>query len=220
MMQPMLGLLAALCLMADGGAMDSVLVSEAGLKAAYTQEVTVRGTVRRVPMSKGRGKWEGTGLLLDDGTVVYLAYGAPPKELEAFLGQFVEMSGTLSKNSGDTRAQSLLAPHLLAYRLPRPARRELHRLNGLTVTLEGEAANAKGGPVLLVEGEPVYLRPDPKWPAAKDRTRVRVKGKLSSQKLLPSPERGPNGEVSQGAEGNQWVLDDAVEVAPAQDAGR
>jgi hypothetical protein len=76
------------------------------------------------------------------------------------------------------------------------------------VTLEGTAENAKGGAVVVVaDGRVVYLRGKTAWPDEVRRTQVTVIGTLTSTKLIPSPVRAPDGAISQGAEGDQWVLD-------------
>lgn len=81
---------------------------------------------------------------------------------------------------------------------------------GKAVELTGVAENAKGGAVLVVDGAPIYIRALDAWPQALRGTRVKVKGTLKSVKLIPSPTRGPKGELGQGAEGEQWVLEDAT----------
>ena len=79
------------------------------------------------------------------------------------------------------------------------------------VELTGIAEDAKGGAVLVVDGVgPVYLRTLAAWPQNLRGKTVKAKGKLKSVKLIPSPVKGPKGEVSQGAEGDQWVLEDAT----------
>ena len=45
------------------------------------------------------------------------------------------------------------------------------------------------------------------WPDDLRGTIVVVRGTLTSTKLIPSPVRAADGAVSQGAEGEQWVLD-------------
>lgn len=76
--------------------------------------------------------------------------------------------------------------------------------------LTGIAENAKAGAVLIVDGAPIYIRTLAAWPQAMRGKTVKVKGRLVETKLIPSPERGPKGEISQGAEGKQWVLEDAT----------
>ncbi|MDP2341896.1 MAG: hypothetical protein Q8O67_13140 [Deltaproteobacteria bacterium] len=83
------------------------------------------------------------------------------------------------------------------------------------VELRGTAENAKGGAVVVVAGQPIYLRNQAGWPDELRGTQVSVKGTLTSTKLLPSPVRAPDGAISQGAEGDQWVLDQWT-VEPAK----
>ena len=87
---------------------------------------------------------------------------------------------------------------------------DLNKLVGTRVELTGIAENGKGGALLLVGGSHIYLRKLDSWPMGQRGKQVVVKGILKSLKLIPSPVRGPNGEISQGAEGDQWVLDDAT----------
>jgi len=83
------------------------------------------------------------------------------------------------------------------------------------VELTGKAENAKGGAVVVVDGTPIYLRArverdtrtQASWPDDLRGTIVVVRGTLTSTKLIPSPVRAADGAVSQGAEGEQWVLD-------------
>ena len=87
---------------------------------------------------------------------------------------------------------------------------ELSKLAGTKVELTGTAENGKGGAILLVDGSPIYVRKLDSWPAGLRGKRVVVRGTLKSLKLIPSPVRGPKGEISQGADGDQWVLEDAT----------
>ncbi len=79
---------------------------------------------------------------------------------------------------------------------------------GQNVVLDGTARNAKAGAVVVVEPDesPVYLSGLTEWPEGLDGKKVRVEGTLTEQKWIPDPV-APNGEISQGAEGNQWVLE-------------
>lgn len=82
---------------------------------------------------------------------------------------------------------------------------------GGLVELTGLAEDAKGGAVLVVDGVgPIYVRKLAAWPQNLRGKTVKVKGKLTSVKLIPSPTKNAKGEVSQGAEGDQWVLEDAT----------
>jgi hypothetical protein len=176
--------------------------------AAMGREAAVHGTVRRVPISKGKGTWEGTGVVLDDGTVVYVTYRDPPDGWAALVGRYVRVVGVLTTSSSDT-AQSLVAPHLTQSRRPELATRALSRLVGKRVSLVGKAEDAKSGAVLMVDGAPIYVRPLEAWPSAARTKDVVVTGRLESEKLIPSPKVDAQGAISQGAEGDQWVLEEA-----------
>ena len=75
------------------------------------------------------------------------------------------------------------------------------------VTLRGLAANAKGGAVLVVDGAPIYLERMDEWPPGMAGTEVTVAGRLVQKKVIPDPVVGPDGAISQGAEGTQQVLE-------------
>lgn len=81
---------------------------------------------------------------------------------------------------------------------------------GGPVELTGLAEDAKGGAVLVVDGNPIYLRKLASWPQHLRGKTVKVKGRLVKTKLIPSPTKNAKGEISQGAEGEQWVLEDAT----------
>ena len=80
-------------------------------------------------------------------------------------------------------------------------------VDGKEVTLEGRAANAKAGAVVIIDGEPIYLPKLPAWPDTTNGKQVIVKGTLKHPRFIPSPVVNAKGEVSQGAEREQWVLD-------------
>lgn len=76
------------------------------------------------------------------------------------------------------------------------------------VIIEGLAANAKAGAILITENYgPVYLVGMTVWPAEMEGKRAEVKGsKLENIEYLPESVVGPDGAISQGGEGRQWVL--------------
>ncbi len=175
------------------------------VQAALGHPAVVFGTLRRVEIAKGPQAWEGTGLVLDDGEVVYVSYRDPPQGWAPLLGAYLKVEGHLQKSASETE-QSLLAPHLVRFTEPVKAKRSLKALAGAKVTLPGRAANAKAGAVVLVEGEPVYLEGLSEWPREASGKEVEVSGTLAEEKLIASPKVDTKGAVSQGAEGTQWVL--------------
>lgn len=169
------------------------------------QEVEVQGVLERVELSKGGKQWEGTGLVLDDDTVVYVTYGPPPKGWEADVGFLVRVKGLLSPSIGD-REQSLIAPHLRQAGAPTRVTRKPGELVGQRVHLAGVARDAKGGAVLVVDEGPLYLVGLESWPAGVSGKRVAVGGTLARTQHLPEATKNAKGEWSQGARGKQLVL--------------
>ncbi|MDX2009821.1 MAG: hypothetical protein SFW67_06515 [Myxococcaceae bacterium] len=185
---------------------------EAQLAKGHDSKASVVGTLERVTMGKGRKTWQGTALVLDDDGVVWLTYGAPPPGFDAFLGQHVRVEGTLSK-ARSTTEQSLIAPHLLSPSVPVAEPRALGDLLGRRVRLVGQAADAKGGAVLLVGEQPIYVMGKASWPEALLNQRVALGGRLVRKQHLPLARRSPDGAMSQGAVGEQLVLEDPTTPA-------
>ena len=74
------------------------------------------------------------------------------------------------------------------------------------VTLQGTAKDAKAGAVLVVaDDRPIYLDGLDSWPKEALGKKVQASGILVTRKYIPDPVN-ENGEISQGAEGEQWVL--------------
>ncbi len=185
------------------------LTSGADLARHLGQRVEVQGVLERVELGKGGKAFEGTGLVLDDDTVIYVTYGAPPPGWEKHLGFTVRVEGLLHPSIGE-REQSLIAPHLRQAGTPKRVARKVSEAVGHRVRLVGDARDAKGGAVLLVEGEPVYVLGLEAWPAALAGKRVAAGGTLARAQHLPEATRTAKGEVSQGAQGTQLVLEQAT----------
>lgn len=177
---------------------------EAQLKVGPSR-VTLQGTVERVPTGK-KGAL-GTAVVLDDGTAVWLGYGAPPEGWEPLLGAFVRVDGTLQSQS-PASPQSMMAPHLASPGKPVAVKRELSKLVDQTVRLVGTAENAKGGAVVLVEGQPVYVEKKESWPDTLRGKRVGLGGRLTRAQYLPQATVNAKGEISQGTTGasSDYVL--------------
>lgn len=175
------------------------------LKDAMGQEVALVGVLERVELQKGKGAWQGTAVVLDDDTAVYVTYGAPPKQWEALVGETVRVEGRLSP-SLDDHGQSLLAPHLRNPGAARKVERKLNELKTHRVRLAGVARDAKGGAVLLLGNTPVYLAGLESWPSEAQGQRVAVGGTLQNEAFLPEATVDKKGAISQGAKGTQWVL--------------
>ncbi|MBL8933303.1 MAG: hypothetical protein JNM69_02045 [Archangium sp.] len=171
---------------------------------------SISGTVERV--SLGRKGAIGTALVLDDGTVVWLTYDAPPAGFEPLLGKFVRVDGTLQSQSAAS-PQSLMAPHLASPGKPVEVKRDLSSLIEQPVRLVGTAENAKGGAVVLVDGTPVYVAKRASWPEPLRKKRISLGGKLTRGQYLPQATVNAKGEISQGTTGasTDYVLRDATE---------
>lgn len=176
------------------------------LKSNMGQQVTVAGIVERVAIGKGNGEWQGTGVVLDDDTVIYVSYGEPPAGWNELVGVRVRVDGLLSPSLTD-HEQSLLAPHLRSPGKPVKEERKLSALLGKRVRLVGTARDAKGGAVLLVNNAPLYLAGLDAWPMVANGKQVAVGGKLVDKQYLPEAKKDAKGAISQGAVGSQWVLE-------------
>jgi len=92
------------------------------------------------------------------------------------------------------------------------ARRHLSpdRARRLPRVLVGQALDAKAGAVIeTADAGVVYVAGLPSWPAALRQRRVAVTGIVVTRKLIPDPVVGPKGEISQGAQGDQTVIEGA-----------
>ena len=182
------------------------VTNAAALKERMGATVVLVGQLERVPMGKGTKEWHGTGVVLDDDTVVYVTYGAPPAGWEKLVGVRVRVEGTLRPSLSE-HEQSLLAPHLRNPGTPKKEERALGKLVGSRVRLSGIARDAKGGAVLLVGASPLYLAGLESWPMEANGRLVAVGGTLVDRQYLPEAKKNAKGEWSQGAEGTQLVLE-------------
>ncbi len=169
-------------------------------------KVTAVGQLERVPVGKGNSNWAGTGLVLDDDTIIYLSYGAPPAGWETFIGARLRVEGTLRPSLSE-HEQSLIAPHLREPGKPKKEERSLSKLRGNRVRISGIAQDAKGGAVLMIDTAPFYLEGLASWPAEVRGKAVAVGGKLVDKHYLPEAFRDSKGIISQGAEGTQSVIE-------------
>ena len=74
--------------------------------------------------------------------------------------------------------------------------------------LVGIAQNAKGGAVLVVDGDGVYyLAGLASWPDEVHGKKVQVTGKTDQRQYIPEARQLPDGAWTQGAKGSQSVID-------------
>lgn len=87
---------------------------------------------------------------------------------------------------------------------------KVHALIGKSVALNGEAMNSKAGAVLVTdEDDTIYIEGLDYWPNDMIGKEVVVTGELRRKKLIPDPVVTDSGAISQGAEGEQLVLENA-----------
>jgi len=76
--------------------------------------------------------------------------------------------------------------------------------------ITGSARNAKGGAVVVKSsGSPVYIEHLDSWPDDVLGCEVEVTGTIVSKKYIPDPVVDEDGAISQGAVGDQDVLENA-----------
>ena len=81
---------------------------------------------------------------------------------------------------------------------------------GQTVELHGRAFNSKAGAVLVTDDDQtVYIDGLEYWPDDVSGKSVIVNGLLKRKKYIPDPQTDADGAVSQGAQGEQLVLEKA-----------
>ena len=91
----------------------------------------------------------------------------------------------------------------------------------------GTAEDAKGGAVVHeADGRVVYIEGLDSWPEDLLGKAVTAEGRLVVKQYIPEATVAPDGAISQGAEGEQWVLENAMwgaasetPTAPAEPAG-
>jgi hypothetical protein len=153
-------------------------------------------------MRRGHGERQGTGLVLDDTTTVYITNRKPPAGWAHLVGERICV-------------RARIAPHLSAWEPPvlvgpdnSPlASSGLERVVGRELTLTGTARETKAGAALLTgNAEPVYIKGLAMWPEELLGKRVSASGRLLHIKHIPDPHQAADGAISQGAVGLQYVL--------------
>ena len=94
------------------------------------QRVLVVGTVTRPDIQRGPGvPWQGTGITLSDGNLIYVSYKPDiPEGWSEFVGKQVRVAGTIWEYAPPTQYQSLMAPHLTDWDTPVLVTNELYAL--------------------------------------------------------------------------------------------
>jgi hypothetical protein len=96
---------------------------------------------------------------------------------------------------------------------------------GKPVEIRGKAANAKGGAIVMIDEQPIYVRGLASWPAEAEGKRVVVHGVLSTMQYLPVATKNDKGEISQGVEGGalqkvvtlgDWEIEKLAPPEPAK----
>ena len=182
------------------------VTSNDAVKTQMGNKVNVIGQLERVPIAKGKNEWQGTAIVLDDDTTIYVSYAEPPAGWESFIGQRIRVEGNLRPNLSE-HEQSLIAPHLRQFGTPKKEERSLGKVMNTRVRISGVAQNAKGGAVLMVNNAPWYLEKLDSWPTEVIGTLVGVSGKLVDKQYLPQGGKNAKGEWMQGAEGTQNVIE-------------
>lgn len=183
------------------------VTSSEAVKTQMGNKVAVVGQLERVPIGKGKNEWQGTALVLDDDTIIYVSYAAPPAGWESLVGQRLRVEGTLRPSMSE-HEQSLLAPHLRDPGTPKKEARQLGKVMNTRVRVSGIAQNAKGGALLVVGKDSTwYVEKLDSWPAEVLGKLVGVGGKLVDKQYLPQGGKNEKGEWVQGAEGSQNVIE-------------
>lgn len=179
------------------------VTSSEQVKKEMGNRVAVIGQLERVPIGKGKSAWQGTALVLDDDTIIYVSYSAPPAGWEKLIGARLRVEGMLRPSMSE-HEQSLMAPHL---RDPGTPKKEARSKASGRVRLSGIARNAKGGAVLLIDDSPYYLERLDAWPSDAEGKLVGVSGKVVDKQYLPQATKNAKGEWTQGGEGSQNVIE-------------
>ncbi len=80
-------------------------------------------------------------------------------------------------------------------------------LFGKKVTLKGIALDSKGGAVLKLKDQVIYVKEWEDWESELLNKTITITGTLVQKKFIPDPVVAKDGAISQGAEGSQIVLE-------------
>ncbi|MEW5741015.1 MAG: hypothetical protein AB1938_18990 [Myxococcota bacterium] len=83
------------------------------------------------------------------------------------------------------------------------------KMRDTLTTIMGRAENAKGGAVIVTSDGPVYVEGLAAWDEALLHRRVKAVGVRKVKQVLPAATKNEKGEWTQGAEGQQEVLEGA-----------
>jgi len=80
-------------------------------------------------------------------------------------------------------------------------------LIGKKVILKGIALDSKGGAVLKLKDQVIYVKEWEDWEPELLNKTITISGTLIDKKFIPDPVVAKDGAISQGAEGSQLVLE-------------
>lgn len=85
-------------------------------------------------------------------------------------------------------------------------------LIGKEVTLTGIAVESKPGPCIKVDNDIVFIKNKQFWSEELLGQKILVTGKLSREKMIPDAKIDENGAISQGAAGEQYLIEAIAEI--------
>jgi len=81
------------------------------------------------------------------------------------------------------------------------------------ITMIGIAVNSKAGACIKLEEDIVFIQNKPYWEDKDLNKKAIVTGTLVEKKFIPDVHIDEDGAISQGAEGNQFVLENIKSIA-------
>jgi hypothetical protein len=200
-----------------------LVAARAEIESRMDQRVRVCGVLRVFDHIGPARPMPATQLVLTDGARIIVTYGRPPVQWDRFVDQPICVRARLVKAS-PLHPQSVAGPHLSEWDFPvlqaaeegSMAPVDLSKQLDRRVTLQGVAENAKGGAVLVIpKDNPIYIEGLDSWPDDILGSHLSATGVLRRMQYLPEVRIDPDGAISQGTFGKQYVLVEAswIQVA-------